>query len=358
MKAPTFLMATVWTGFVAFLSLVSPSRALADGGPDDPVPLTLWNVQVRPGHPYIISIRTCQPRGISQGQILIRRGNGRTSPLRQAVVFSRRNDGLIQTSQAGPADLLAGFSSAEAGINEDHGPFLALLMSPDPSFVVGQELDLSVIAESTQLIDEDLLPSPFETLDGIITIIDESSPFLVEVTDLRKQPTVFGRGSDEVLVSVGTRELHRLSRAQIVLHYDPAVVTSVDLSDLWDMSNVLLDSPYFLDSAAPGVRPVRPARGDDDDDDDSWEDDSEEGFGSDIRSYLDTTEPGVIVLNLVSPRGAINLLPGPMVEFELELAENFGNSSLFLDPHRTVMIDRNGERLSLELRAANLSVVP
>jgi hypothetical protein len=303
-------------GSLFLLALLSPAPAVASDG-NGPVPLTLWNVQVRPGHPYLIQIRTCRPRGIRQGQILIRRIE-RPVLIERAHVFSDANDGVIDIVGSDEAGVQTLFSSPEAAINERHGPFLAMLVKREQGLVPGEVQDLAVIASSTELWDENLELSPFVTLDASLTVIERDAPFLLEVTGLEKASIIKTRGDDEVVVAIGTRELLRLSHLEFELQYDPAVVGLVSLSDLWDMRR-------------------------------------------DIRSSLDFSQPGIVRVTLDSPSGSVNLLPGLLVELEmnLNLGVPVGTTSLLeLNPAATRAVDRQGREWNLELANAVLEVTP
>lgn len=302
--------------FFSAIASISPTAAGADGHGDRPVPLTLQNVAVRPGKPYVVSIRTCQPRGISQGQILIRRP---PRPLMEPVrthLFCYTPDGVMQTSTE-PAGLLSSFASPLQGINENHGPFLAILMRAEPDLIPGDVLPLEIDAIQTYLLEEEDEPSPFITLDSTLTVLEPDAPFLLEITDLYKRTQIAAPVEDEVIVTISTREFLRLSELAFVLRFDPTVVDSVETDILWDYRN-------------------------------------------DVFATTEEEQPGVYRVRLESPRNSINLLPGPLVEvkFETRLTAIVGQTTpITFDPDSTYALDRQGAPLLLDLRDAELTVI-
>ena len=119
------------------------------------VPLIVWDAIVRPGGPNVISIRTCQPRGISQAEILIRRPAKSLSTVQDTTVFSVEEDVVVLTSQPEDEAILTSFVSPSGSVNTRHGPLLAMTLEPEFDLVPGDVFDLVIDPDSTwQLVAE------------------------------------------------------------------------------------------------------------------------------------------------------------------------------------------------------------
>jgi hypothetical protein len=307
-----------WNGFAAavaasFLALASPAARAVDGaGASDGVPLRLMNVIVRPDHRCVLAIRTCQPRGLSQGQILIRRPTDALPVVRRVKVFSTQNDAeslLLPTGDDTAA--FTAFTSPSATVNAHHGPLLALLLAPEPSFVPGETLPVDVIATSTELLDANGNPTPFTTFSATITVCDPDAPYVVGVRDAQAMP---GRTA---VIGIVSFEFERFRHAAFVVRYDPTLLVRNSGSVVWDV------------------------RGD-------------------VTAQIDSTVPGEVSVTLDSPHGSIALLPGSILDLDFDvspLAVAGQTSTIDVAPDSALLVDRDGNAPLLELLPGTLTIV-
>ena len=244
--------------------------ARADECPEDHIPLQVWDVITRPGRPWVLSVRTCQPRGLTQGVILLRRPGRPVPDVRKSRIFSREGDASIQVQRSGP-ELDTRFESISGTINTWHGPLLALLMTREGSLAPGESYPLTIDPSRTALSGEDGEPVHFCTLNGTLTVVGEDAPFVIDAQDV--ECTRGGRA----LVAFSTYELQLIHRIVMTVRYDPEVLPSITDQIVWD----------------------------------HW---------GDLEASIDTSTPGVVRMDLHSPSGYINVLPGPFVELEFAVA--------------------------------------
>jgi len=288
-----------------------PSIARAQS-PTDGVPLILWETIVRPGRPYVISIRTCQPRGISQAEILIRRPTRLLPGTRKEKVFSREKDAELEVTFPEPDSLLAAMSSPTASINTSHGPLLVMLMEPEPDLVEGEVFDLVIDEESTWILDDQGESTAFTMFDTRVSVCAEGDPFVVGVEDSSAPP------GGTVLVPVGMYEFRPLASAELLVRYDPSVFPLITDILVWD-------------------------------------------YRRDFDVEIDSSTPGELRLLVTSASQSVNLFPGPLFEIEFFVPGALlpGESTvIWLDPAGTSVIGRDGTRLDLELREGLFTVLP
>jgi hypothetical protein len=287
---------------------------VADPGPPEgrPIPLQLVDVQVRPGQFYVVSIRTCQPRGVSRGEILIRNLDDPFPVVRRSHLFTREGDGVLAIDQSETDELGLTLFSPSASINTQHGPLLALLLRAPANTAVGHSASIEIDPLLTFLFDDLGIPALFTVRDARMTVIDENAPMTLALEDLDGFP-----GSRTTLV-LSTSEFHRLASAELLVRYDPTVLINVLDTIIWDL------------------------RGD-------------------LDVLMEQPEPGALRFRLVSPSSFLNVLPGPMVEITFSISPDVTpgqTSTLLLDPAMTSIVTKEGSVPSLELRPAILQILP
>ncbi len=286
----------------------APAREGA--GASEGVPLRVCEVHVKPGRPYVLGIRTCQPRGLSRGQILIRRPEKPLAAPRQAHVFSLEEDAETVVGMTDSTGLTASFVSPSATVNTFHGPLLAVLVRPDQDNAPGMEFVLEVDPSGTELVDESGEITAFATFDARIVVRSEGDPIVVSVPDVVAEP------GGSATVSIDVHELVRVARAELWLHYDPRFLTVVLSAVAWDV------------------------RGD-------------------LTSEFVRVAPGVMRITLHSSSGSIALLPGALVDvtFQVNPLRVAGDSSvLALDGDSTWLETRRGRRPAIEVRPGTLTI--
>jgi len=287
--------------------------ALAQDCEENAVPLLVWDVITRGSRPWVFSVRTCQPRGLSQGGILLRRPLRSLPPVRKARIFAAEKDATIEAIP-GPAatEIEAAFSAPDGTINIGHGPLLGLLMQRENGLAVGESYPLTIDPTRTELIDPEGEPVPFCVFGGRFTAVDEDAPFTLSVVDAVAAP------GDRVLVAIATYELWLIERFEVSLFYDPAIFKSVTDILVWD-------------------------------------------YLEDIVYVVDTSIPGIVHVSLHSTPGSINILPGPLVEVEFEVSENADPGTtmeMSLSPIGSRVDFKNGDVPQLDLRPGTFTVLP
>lgn len=267
------------------------------------VPLIVPSIIVRPGRPFVLSVRTCQPRGISEGEILLCRPERPMSTVVESTSFSREDDVTISFLPCANNELGIQFESPSASLNTWHGPMFAFLMDPEIELEVGESLPITIDSESTYLLDDAGEEARFDVIPGTMTVCAEDDPFVLGIEPSQES------SSHRMTAAISTYELVRLSRADLVVHYDAVSISKVRKPLIWDLNG-------------------------------------------DLLIEVDDGEPGILRITLESPSGTLNKLPGPMVEldFSLDPGVESGTTALVLDPAETHVYDSDGNPLELEFR--------
>ncbi|MBI1850179.1 MAG: hypothetical protein HYR85_07525 [Planctomycetes bacterium] len=292
-------------------SFASTARAVDGQGASDGVPLHLIGVLVRPDHKYVLAIRTCQPRGISQGQILVRRPTAPLPEIRRVKVFSLENDASTQLVPTDDTSIFTSFVSPSATVNAHHGPLLAVLLAPEVGLVPGDTFAVVEEASSIELLDSSGQPTPFETFNGTVTVCAPDAPYVVAVRDAQGAP------GQQAVIGVEMHEFARYRHAHFVLHYDPSFFTRILSTVVWDV------------------------RGD-------------------VASQIDIATPGEITMTLDSPSGWIGVLPGSMVDVTFGIVPTVqpGDSTIFeIASDSAQLVNRSGNSPQLDLRSGTLTIV-
>lgn len=293
--------------FVILAISLSGTRALAQGASEG-VPLMVWDTMVRPGNPWVLSIRTCQPRGISQAEILIRRPSKRLPTVEGTTVFSRENDAQVATFQPEDDAILTTFLSPSATVNTRHGPLLALDMAAEFDLVPGESFPMFIDANATWLLDERGEPATWTGVSGTIMVVEEDAPYVLAVGDAVSPP------GTQALIPVGTFESVPLLRADMLIRYDP--------------------------STFPRVRDVV-----------VWE------YSEDTQAAIDDSVRGELWVSITSPSASVNLVHGPLIEISFQVDPGGADGYVALDRDATRLIDASGNPLELELRDGSFGIV-
>lgn len=307
------------------LLLSGLAAAPAAAGEVDPLTLRVSDAVAAPGGLAAIVIRTYSSRPVGQGQLdfvatrrfaaatgseatgfrgwaarssrqgrvaRARLGDGPLAPyLINHWVFSSNGD--VQSSvfvpKDDPAALVLSFLSPSASVNDLDGPlavlFLAVPREAEPGTVYDVGLDLA----DTHLVDGDGDPVPIEIEPGFLLVRAHEDPRLVLADGDKVDP------GETAELGVETLEPFALAAAHVVLHYDPAIA----------------DGP-------PQVRFDR-------------------RYGR-AELTADVSTPGTIVVDLASPVGALNRIPGGFIQVLLPTspaAPRGSSSPLAIDRERS-----------------------
>ncbi len=278
---------------------------------EESVPLQVWDVITRPNRPWVFSVRTCRPRGLTQGAILLRRPTNPLPPIRKARVFSREDNATIEvTPGMDDSELIAEFFAEGETVNVWHGPLIALLMEEEHDLSPGTVFDLTIDSSRTMLEDEngpvDFCPHPAR-----MHVVSENAPFLLDVRD--REATAGG----SALVAFTTYELQLLRRLEVTVTYDPTFFTAVTDAFIWDLRGEIIGT-------------------------------------------IDTETPGIVRVEMASDDGWINVLPGPFaeVEFLVKPDAELGEQSVLKVRASDALVEfRSGAIPNLELRPGIVTVV-
>lgn len=262
-------------------------------------------------------LRTYAPRGVGQGQVCLRAarrlapGSGiaaaPSSPLaslEEVIVFSENGDATSQATfdEVGQVALLE-FASTSGSINTSDGPLAVLYFRLRPDVDPGQVFTLSLDPLDTFLIGPDGQPIPVAPRSGDLSVRALGSPFEIAAAGDRIVP-----GATAVL-GVETVELFSIAGGEVGFRWDPAV------------------------AAAPPTVSMDPRHG--------------EAF-----FRVEQPAPGLLVITLDSPEGALNRVPGQVVAIHLPTSASVPPGTLApvsLDPERTGLFGPGGELLPLAL---------
>lgn len=291
---------------------MSLSGAQAQGNcSEEAVPLHVWDVITRPNRPWVFSVRTCRPRGLTQGAILLRRPDRLLPPIRKARVFSGEDNAMIEILPGmDDSELVASFFADGETIAVVHGPLIALLMEEEQGLAPGMVFDLTIDPQRTSLEDDDGLVD-FCPHPARLHVVSENAPFLLDVRD--RETTAGGTA----LVAFTTYELQLLRRLEVTVTYDPTFFTAVTDAFIWDVRGEIVGS-------------------------------------------IDTKTPGIVRVEMTSVDGWINVLPGPFAEVEFQVKPDavIGEESVLKVRQSDALVEfRSGEIPNLELRAGTVTVV-
>ncbi len=301
------------------IAILASDRAFAQNceGTSNGIPMRVWDVITRNDRPWVFSVRTCQPRGLSNGSILLRRPMRPLPDVRKARVFSGDGGASIQVQRISPVDMIASFEAMGNTINTWHGPLVALLTDREQQgLTVGDKFDLMIDRDGTFLREKvedtgEELDVPFCITNGTLEVVADDAPFTLAAIDDD------GPAGGTVLVALGTYELWLMKRVEMSITYDPNVLTPSDeLPLIWD---------YKADS---------------------------------ISTYDDST-PGIITMSLESRSASVNLLPGPLFEIRFDISPDApvgSTTTINFNGLGNQVIFRNGEIPDLDLRSGTILI--
>jgi len=264
---------------IGALALVSMLPAVAG----QKLTLRVNDVVSVPGGTAAIVLRTYASRPIEQGQLCLEAtptsttdSSGPASTVRSAEVFSDNQD----TSLTFSADLtqavqtfIVQFSSPTATINSSDGPLAVLLVDLADTLTPGQTFNLTIDLQNTFIVDEHGNPLEIRPRAGTLRIRDPSDPVTVKVDSEAVAP------GDVAKLSFNTMEHLPLSSGRVGFVYDSSVAAG---------------------PVAVGVDPR---------------------YGQ-ASFTLDTSVPGLAIVDFVSPDGSLNRIPGNVIDLYVSTLDN------------------------------------
>jgi hypothetical protein len=288
-----------------------------------------------PGGVFAMVLRTYAARPIRQGQIsvgvttttkraVLRKSGGSGSSttvtppppnatLLQCIVFSVSGDAQTQTSggytSTGTKTALQ-FKSASGSVNAADGPLAVLFFQLDPSAVPGQKLTLHIDPKSTSMVDADGYQVTLDPRDGVLEVRAPGDPKTLG-TDGGTVPA-----GGLATLAAQTFEPFPLSAGQIALRYDPTLFASDPV--------VRMDPRYGTSSFT-----------------------------------VDSSTPGLLVVNFVSSDGTLNTVPGSLVAVDLTVAPDAVTgtvSPVTVDPDLSWLVDAQGGKVPLTLETGAITI--
>lgn len=292
----------------------------------DELRLRVNDLAGRPGALVAVVVRTYAPRGVGQGQICLRatgadalhldtaRLGELTSPLatlegvrvlaaQEDVTAAARFDATRQLA-------VVEFASPSATINAEDGPLVVFYLRLDEALAADRESSLAVDLDETFLIGAQGEPIAVEPVSGRLRVRSAEEPYELALEGASVAP-----GETAHLV-IETGELFAVSRGVVTLRYDPALV------------------------AGPPRARLDPRRGN-------------------ATLTAELLEPGLLRLEISSPDGTFNRVPGELITVAVPIATTAApgtRSSLSLVPGETHLVAPDGRVLPLELEAGHLEV--
>lgn len=341
-RTPRFFSRSVLPSLLALAVLFSGAPGtLADrgrgGGDDDNggggdrggLKLRVNDAIGAPGGTVAVVLRTYAARPIRQGRISLRVRKrvsaskagltvaALTEPVRPVTllgvtVYSSRRDAKNQSAMAGAADSQAvqvNFSSASGTVNASDGPLAVLRFRLSPSVSPGQQYLLEVDPAITSLVDGGGRPIAVEPINAVLTVRAPSDPFAVEAEGDEVEP------GEVAELGFSTFEPFPVSGGRVTLRYDASVAAGAP--------SVAMDSRYGR-----------------------------------ANFTVDTSRPGVLVVNFTSPDKTLNTVPGNLVAVALRTRASAPigiETPVSLDPAGTYLLSKKGRKLKLKLEGGTLA---
>jgi len=278
----------------------APSDPVAAG---EQLTLRVQDAIATPGGVVAVVLRTYASRPIGQGQLCLIANPVQTqtattetsTPLASflgAVVFSDIGDArvdLVAEVSVDPQMIMVHFASESGTVNLSDGPLAALFFRLDESVAPGSRFRLVVDEPNSLLRDPNGVPIAIEPREGELTTRLYADPFLLQADGTRVAP------GETAGLAVSTLEPFPLSEGQIAIRYDAAIT-----------------------QGTPSVR-MDPRHG--------------HAFFE-----VDSSTPGLIVVNFSSVEADLNRIPGDLIQIDLPISrqvETNVSSRLWLDPAMT-----------------------
>lgn len=319
------LRTAIAVAVLAFFSL-----GLQEASADDRLALRTNDAKGVPGGVVAVVIRTYASRPIGQGQIVFRarRPPRRTAAstagaatgaaaaadpgnpfvgLQRAVVFSATGDSRFTASyEDGEAELT--FSSPSGSINAVDGPMAVLYFRLADWVRPGERYEMSVELGDSVIIEKSGRQVAIEPRPGRLEIVHPSDELELEVETATVVPGRVAR------LGIETERNLALSSGRIALRYDPRIA-----------------------AAPPRVRRDR-----------------RYGF---YNMTVDSSTPGLLVVDFVSPGATLNRVPGKIFDIRLPTLASVAPGTrveLTLDENLTYLVDIRGRMIPLEIEDGEL----
>lgn len=306
--------------FVAAFTAANPVTAA------EPLTLRVQDAIATPGGIVAVVLRTYASRPIGQGQLCLVATpiESPTPPPTDprplgsylgSVVFSDFGDaqvGLVAEVSTDPQMIVVQFSSQSGTVNMSDGPLAAFFFRLDESVPPGSTFRLVVDTPNSLLLDPNGNTILIEPREGELTSRLPADPFSLQADGTRVGP------GETAGIAVSTLESFPISEAQIVLRYDSAVARGT-----------------------PQVR-MNPRHGP-------------------AEFEVDSSIPGMIVVNFSSTVEAVNYVPGDLIQIDLPISRQVevgGSSRLWIDPAMSWVAASPGQLLPITLEDDVLEFVP
>jgi hypothetical protein len=292
----------------------------------EPLTLRVQDAIAEPGGVVAVVLRTYASRPIGQGQLCLMASPVQSptsttevsTPLASyigAVVFSDIGDaqiGLVTEVSADPQMILVQFASESGTVNLSDGPLAALFFRLDESVQPGSTFQLVIDEPNSLLRGPDGTPIVIESREGELTTRLPADPFVLQADGTRVAP---GHIAD---LAVTTLEPFPMSEGQIVIRYDAAIARGT-----------------------PQVR-MNPRHGQ-------------------SEFEVDSSTPGMLVVNFSSAQGDLNQVPGDVIQIDLPISrqvETGLSSRLWIDPIMSWVAGASGQLLPVTLEDDDVEFVP
>ncbi len=287
----------------------------------DSLTLRVNDAEAAPGGIAAIVIRTYSSRPLGQGQVCFRadgptRSFGELGPFERLEgfkVFGKGKvaaDAVLETTPDGQT-VVVQFSSEAAKVNAVDGPLAVLYLRLRNNVRRGQQFNIRVDPQETLLFGAGGEAIGVESRSGELAIRGRARDPKVEPDGDTVRP------GDRVRIGVESFEPFAIASGRVGLRYDPAIVARTP--------RVKMDRRH-------GRR----------------------------KMSVDTSTPGLVLVDFEAKRGAINEVPGKFIEIRLRTSRSVlaGTvSELTFDPALTFFTDADGNILPIRLGSKTLTFV-
>jgi hypothetical protein len=265
---------------------------------------------VTPGGLVAIVVRTYTPRPISQGQLSIRGGAARArgaSPfaaIESWTVFSSEGDASGSATLDPNGDQIQlQFASVSASVNDSDGPMLVVYAWLDGSYLAGTELEVSLDALGTAVVDEYGTPIEVELRSGTLSVVAEGTALAIGAEGEDALPGGIAR------LGVITEQVQRWMSGYLEFNYPSEIAAALPL--------VAIDPRY--------------------------------GSASLVVQH---PEPGRVTISFLSADFSLNHLPGEVLQIDLPLVSDAPQNSTWpvsIDPATALILAPDGNPIPLEV---------
>lgn len=315
MKIQKFKTLLALSALLPLIIVASPISA------KDELTLRVNDAIAEPGGLAAIVVRTYSSRGVSSGQICMEAGSvsgpsggggaGPFSTLEKVKVYSTRKDALTDADfEAGSNNsvVLLQFISDSASINRTDGPLAVYFFRVRDDVQPGQKFRVSIDRRNTMIIGRNGNVIPIRPRSGDLKIRSKGAPYLAEAEGDKIAP------GEVAELGVETFEPVAIAKASIGFRYDPALAAS---------------RPRVKLKKKHGKR----------------------------RFSVDRSEPGLLLIDVRSPNGKWNTVPGEIVSITYRTPRNTSigqRSRVWLDDSLTFFVDPDDDVLPYRLKGGRL----